>query len=476
MKESPQQQGFCHASARVKPHPLLQTFSLLIFAIFGRAALATDLPDGAKVLDPNLLWDLEPDTSHVTDIQNPAFVISPDDKRIAYISRGSIWSCDVTSGPPTRLVDLPGSKTEILARPEFGPFWQSVLTARNSIQGGKYDGRFFPSATVHSLAWTASQDGIVYVLTKGTGERPWTVDYRVINISNLRSARPITEFKRDAYHEPHHLYSFFVTRDLRYVVASNGYQPLIIDIKTGKPRATPFDCIIPSQTSGSFLGIEIDTRQLVIADADFNVTSRFDVTCTPRRNIDLVWSSDERYAVVREYLEHPSSDRVGFRFDLKTGERRELNQANKAEQLFFTGNGGELVRTGAFPTVFGDTYVSIIPDGSGPEHEVVRWPNTQQLDPSPRNGRYPAVRSSRDSELFAVAFLRGGRVPGYQYNLVNRQGQKWPCGPDDMTRRVSPYHVVAIANAGKTLVACNDNQLFAIPVETIKNGPAPASP
>jgi hypothetical protein len=437
-------------------------------------ALAADLPQGASLLDAHLVWDLEPDSSPATDIQDPVFAVSPDDQAIAYISRGAVWQCNVTRGPATKLVELPNSKTAVLAMPEYRDFWNGVLAARNSTIRNRYEGRMPRiSVGVHSLCWTPSQDGIVYTQSSSSDVRPWTVEYRVMHVSNDCAVKPISRFERNSYDEPHRFYAFHVTRDMRHIIASNGYQVLIIVAATGKPRATCFDALVPSSTSDRFLGIEIDTRQLVLVDEEFNVKRRFDVICNAKRHFDLLWSPDERFAVCREYLEHPSSSWTGFRVDLTTGEKRELDGAHKFEQCIFSGHRSELIRIGAFPNVFGDTYVSVVPDSHKPQSDIVRWPNVQKLDPSQTNGRYPAVRMSRDAQLFAMAFLRAGRAPGYRYFLVDRDDNRWPCAADDPSRRVSPYHVVAIANGGKTIVACNETQLFSIPIESIQNATAP---
>lgn len=433
------------------------------------AASAAELPPGATLLDPDLLWDLEPEPNNLNDIQDPVFVLSPDDQSIAYISKGALWKCNVTAGPSIKLVDLPDTKTAILATPEHRDFWNSVLEVRNSTVRKTYQGRIPRGVGVHSLAWTANQDGLVYTLAKGSGERPWTAEYFVRHVLNERAVQPVCKFQRNTYDEPKHFTAFNLSRDMRHVVASNGYRPQIIVARTGRPRATCFDTIVPSTSSDRYLGIEIDTRHLVIADNDFNILERFDVIFDQKRNVDLLWSPDEKYALCREHRERPSSDWDGFRFDLRTGGKRALEPANKKELCMFTGHGGEIVRIGAFPTVFGATYIAIVPQDDKPQWDVVRWPNVQQLDDPQANGRYPDVIVGRDARLFAMAFPREGRTPGYRYSLIDRDGNRWSCGPDDQTRRLSPYRVVAIANRGKTLVACNDTQLFSIPVETIKH-------
>ena len=152
-------------------------------------AYSADLPQGATLLDPKLLWDLDPDTTHITDHQDPDFAISPDDKVIADISSGAIWKCNVTGGPLVKLVELPNTKTALLAMAEFQGFWNDVLKARNSTTNYRYQGRFPPVAVrVHSLHWVPNQDGVFCTLGKLTDGRPYTATYEVMHVFNqLRS-------------------------------------------------------------------------------------------------------------------------------------------------------------------------------------------------------------------------------------------------------------------------------------------------
>jgi hypothetical protein len=434
-------------------------------------ANADELPKGATLLDPDIVWDLEPEPDPSSGTRDPTFAISPDDKSIAYISKGGVWKCDVTTGLAQKLADLPNTITAMLATPDNRAAWIEMKKAQpwadRHIQVSK-----LPRAAVgvHSLAWTSNQDGVVFTLSEGTSERPWTVRYRVMHASSEGVVTPIAKFQRDGYDEPHHLTCFAVTRDKRHVISTNGYTPLIWDTATNKPRATPFDVLIPSATSDRLLGIEIDTRQLVIADANFKVAKRFDATFTPKRFCDLVWSRDERFAICRERLEHPSDEWVGFRIDLRNGTTRELSGSHMLERCVFTGAEGELVRIPPrYGRVTGMKSISLVPDGDEPQQELIAWPI---LPPStfPSNfGRYPRASMSRDGQLFALAFTREDRLPGYRFFLVDREGQMTDIAPDDPSTHISPYNVIAIVNRGQTILACDDTRLFSVPVEAIKN-------
>jgi hypothetical protein len=119
-------------------------------------------------------------------------------------------------------------------------------------------------------------------------------------------------------------------------------------------------------------------------------------------------------------------------------------------------------------------YISLVPDGTDPQREIFPWPILPPYNFPSKFGRYPAASVSRDGQLFALAFPREGRVPGYRFFLVDREGHKADIAPDDLSMHVSPYNVIAIANGGNTIIACDDSRLFSIPIETIKNANSPA--
>jgi hypothetical protein len=446
------------------------------------SAHSADLPNGATLLDPDIVWDLNPDV--VSERQENAFAISPDDRSIVYISKGAIWTCNITAGQPTKLVDLPNTKTAFYATPAYRGSWNALSLTRNGMDQHAFLGKLPKDLTeVCSLAWTPSQDGVVY----GQRQRWQSVaeesKFEVLHVSQNGRVTHITTIRRERFAEPHEFFKFDVTRDRKYVVFSNGYAPFIWDVARNKPLASSFDLLVRSSTSGRFLGIEIDTRQLVLADEKFSVARRFNATFAPQRACALTWSSDERFAVCRTREEHPSQKWHGFRIDLQTGEKRDLDGPHFPEQWFFTGEKSEVVRIGKSVDSFGvyadgggcGTYISILPDGNGEQRDLASFqrPRDAHAEFSYKAGQYPPVRVDSDRQLFAMAFPREAKWPGYRYFLVSRNGDKWPCGADDKSRRVAPYNVIAIANQGQTVVACDESRMFSIPVDTIKNAKQP---
>jgi len=443
--------------------------------------VAPDLPPKATLLDPDMVWNKLNPTS---------FAISPDGQWIAYISKGAIWQCRVTAGPPTKLADLPNTVTEFRStsnyRKKRGDF--------NKLDSNASDILFYNRpkkglTRVVGLKWTPSQDGVFYTLGSSLPTRPWTATYRVMHASTQGVLTTIATISRNTHDEPHRLYSFDVTHDRSLVVASNGYTPLIWDASTDKPLATCFDDLLPSSTSGRFIGIEIDTRQLVITDENLKIKKRLDVFFSrkPYRFNRMFWSPDERFAICVSRLDHPDHDKwTGFRINLETEEQRPLEAGRITswspvedyvpDQFAFTGRGGEFVRATSTSLVGlgfvsgGSTYLATMPDGVGPPKDIYRfqqlpWPREEYRRKKP----YPPVRFSEDATLFAMALPREEKKLGYRYWLIDRDGNKWPMGPEDPSLYVSPYHVVAIADNGRQVIACDDVQLFSIPVASIQN-------
>lgn len=442
--------------------------------------VAPDLPPGATLLDPDMIWDMWKPNN---------IAISPDGQWIAYISKGAIWLCSVTTGPPIKLTDLPNTVTEYRSTPNYrqkrGDFnkLDSTVTAITFYNRPKKS-----LSWIVGLKWTPSQDGVFYTLGNSLQIMPYTTTYRVMHASTKGVATTVATIIRDTYDEPHRLFSFDVTHDRSMVVVSNGYTPLIWDASTDKPRATCFDYLLPSSSSGRFLGIEIDTRQLVVTDENLMITKRLDVTFDPRRFSNMFWSPDERFAICVSRLEYAFQNKnrwVGFRINLETGEQRPLKDGRFAsrnaveeyvtDQFVFTGHGGDVIRVSSTSMVGlgfvngGNTYIAIVPDRNGPPKDIYRfkqppWPSEKYRTRKP----YPPVRLSRDGTLFAIALPREGEKLGYRYWLIDRGGNKWPFGPDDPSLYVSPYRVVALADNGRQVVACDDVQLFSIPVATIQ--------
>lgn len=279
--------------------------------------------------------------------------------------------------------------------------------------------------------------------------------------------------------------TFHVDRERRYVVLSNYGIPLIWDIAANKPRVTPFDFLLPSESSERYLGVEIDTRQLVLVDKNFQIIKRFDVVVDHDRRCDLFWSPDERTAVCRSFRssQEPISDRCTFfRYDLESGKRDETREGRESDRFYFPNTGREVVRVGRDATPRGGyadgsngTFIELIPSKK-PIVELlhfVRLP--KRTDNYKEHRTYPPVIASNNALMYALALPRPDNKPrGYHFNLIDIKGQTRPFRPIDSSHYYTPYLPLVFADNDQMLVARDRSQLFSISVESITTAEDPA--
>ena len=430
-------------------------------------ARAAALPPGATVLDPDIVWD----------IANPhSFAISPDGKQIAYISKGSLWACRVDAGPPSKLADLPNTITAILAEPgNETQRDESVASPQNPGYRAFYGPVHLDKHYVFSLAWTPSQDGVVYTVRKRVREHSMVAAYHVMHVSLTGTVQEIAVIEGEFGVPDEHRTSFYVTPDRKYVVAS-GYAPLIWDVLAGRPRVTPYDRLLRSAKSGCFIGVEIDTCQLVLVDEDFAIVERYSPTFDNDRRIGLEWSDDERYVVCRTYRPYGSRQWDGFRFDLSTGTLGPQYSGVENDRFVFTGNGGEVVRLGAEPVRQGGradgsdgSYIAITPNGVGEEKPLLGFSGLSR-DPEKGTRRlsYPPFVADHHASMIAMALPRPVQRPaGFDFHLVDRDGHARPFVPASDAGYITPYYPIAFADGGRRLIARMGSTLFSLPVSDV---------
>ena len=451
---------------------LLIEVALAIFAAtapFVSAADEPKLPAESQTLDSDiLLYEL------------PALAISPDEQMVAYVSKGFVCVCPTNEPRPRRLFEVPNSWTHVLAEPEFattrgdsGALYRAIgkegyreLTAR-------------VTSTVFDLHWSHDSQAVTFGV-QSSAENPRKPTYSTWHVS-IDGAT--TNLSRTAADSPTVVTGGgILTRDRRFLVKSGHERALIWDVATNKPLATPFLTLIPSSTSERWIGIEKDTRQLVISNEDFSPAKRFD-QFQPAQSygFQLQWSPDERYIIWRNQIGFDHfSNWEGFWINLEPGEKRSLEGRFMGEQFGFTGNGGEFWR---FGTTSGRTvgydhpngaYLTIVPgDPTSNQKDVWRF----EVD---RNGQKPGaftnlptgmpLRPNPDATLFAIGLPRpAGEKPGFIWHLMDRDGNQWKFPGDDTGEYISPYDVVGFANDGKSIIAYDKQRLFAIPVSSIKH-------
>jgi hypothetical protein len=276
------------------------------------------------------------------------------------------------------------------------------------------------------------------------------------------------------------------TRDGKYLVSADIHgnpgieDPLIWDVAKNKPRATCFDYLTPSSTSDRWIGIEKDSRQLVIADANFTVVKRFNEVRPDRSfGFQLNWSPDERFIIWRNQIGFDHfSNWEGFRMNLETGAKHPLSGRFMDERFEFTGNKGEFYRCGqtgaktrGYDMVVG-AHLTIVLNGEEAEFDLWRL----KLDPNdPRPGAMtnrpgnPPARMSPDGQLFAIGLPRkAGERSGFHWHLVDRAGKIWRFPTKDNGEYVSPYDVSGFATNGQVIVGYDKKTLFTVPVATIQ--------
>jgi hypothetical protein len=403
------------------------------------------LPPAAKILDPEIIFH-----------GRPYPVISPDGKWVAYFSRGFVCAANVRGGDARRLFEILDSWTPLLARSEI-------------------------KNTIFELQWTQESDGVVFGVQSYDDTKTLS-RFEVWLVS-------LNDTQKKLAHEEHDIelrglgYRSVLTRDRKYLVATSHWpRPLIWDLATNGPRATPFLTLTPSTTSGRWIGIEKDTRQLVLLDESFAVTTRIDEFLPSRSfGVGLDWSPDENFVICRNQVGFDHfSNWEGFWLNLDTGEKRHLEGRFMDEQIAFTGRGGEFFRCGQdgvrSKSMSGDqitgAHLTIVPEGNGPPRDIWRI-NVDPNGPKPglltnRPGN-PPLRMSLDGKLFAIGLPRpAGERSGVIWHLINRDGATWRLPGADTNTFMGPYQVVGFAQNSQTIVAHDEKRLFAIPLSAIQ--------
>jgi hypothetical protein len=443
--------------------------AIFLLAISANSAYGGGLPKAASVIDSDLVGDFRTPDS---------FALSPDRTQIAYISKGALWVSGVAAGPSTKVVELPNTTTAFMATPEFREARRLFNRVGETTNNFTFKDRPADNLTkVFGLKWT--RNGIYYVLANGTRARPWTVSYQILEVANDGKVEELTTVVRNGYDDINGFTAFEVTDDKSMVVMSDGYRPLICKAATGKPKATCFDWLVASQASGRFIGIEIDTRELVVTDSNLEIEKRTGVTLPGHKHCELIWSPDERFVICRIHNQFGLSTNTchAYRLNLETLDKRDLEGDSLRERLAFIGNGGELIRTGVNEVVIGryvdgrdGTHVLLVPDGNGPTKDIHTFAHRFKLaDRIGLEKPYPPVTFNQDCSLFAMALPRKGDTASFRYWLISRDGETWPFVPDDPASYNSPYHVLAFA--GEYIIACDDIRLFSVPISSLKSAP-----
>lgn len=454
----------------------LQVFiatALLCCLCFASASRAVELPPGATVLDADIIWDLFP--KHPSDSPRPQnFAISPDGKQIAYVSRGALWRCPIDAGPPIKLVDLPGTMTAYLAAPKYAAGRNTISNLAQVLPYGDFQTLWMNVIDVVSLAWTPDGDALIYALRKPFNSNTHIATHRVMRVSLAGDVEELAVIERGHDDHPSILHSFrLADGDSLLVCRTESGAPLIWGRKTSRPLVTPFDLLVPSSTSGRYLGIEIDTRQLVLVGEDLQIRKRFDVNFKSERQTDLTWSADERYAICRRKGKY-SDMWIALRVDLETGTQRQFNGSHWTDRFEFTGRGGEFVQYGIIGVRYdhldkmAGAYLTLVSEGDEPPRDLVRFdwrPQSSLQAKLAERPYYPAVLHDGQFETFMMPLPRASTDhPGFLYHMIDRQGRRWPLTADDESKYLAPATILAVVNNGQIAIARNETTLFTMPL------------
>lgn len=440
---------------------------IAILALWPSMAVVGEAPPpAATVLDGDLVWlrDNEGDTA-----------ISPDGQHIAYISKGAVWISATTHGPPIKLVDIPDTPTALMAMPQYHFARNDFLLVRRELGNGVYNATIQPMLRhTIGLDWNSSQDGVVFMVRQGPGKSLGIARYDVHHASLDGMDTILTCIERDIDEEPRNLTLMHVAADRRFVVV-NRLTPVIWDITRNRPKATPYDYLIPSLTSDRFLGVEIDTKEIVVVDSDFTASKRTGVCVNAEYEFDLAWSADEKFAIYRIATREPwSQSWNGGRVDLDSGEVRHLHGIYWDSRSYFTGRGGEFLQWEVEDAAHRMTgpqrrpVLNLVPDGNGPIRKVLECERDMDIASAlvlTTRPLHPAWDREWHFQRFAIALPRGATSKqGYHMHFVDLEGQMQPFKQWDEAAVISPYYVVGFVDSGRHLIGRNDSQLLSIPI------------
>jgi hypothetical protein len=426
---------------------------LLFFAAV--QAVSADLPAGAILLDDDLVFEQQLPLNAV---------VSSDENSIAYVSKGALWCCKTTGGPPTKLADLPNTITELLANSELHDFRGDPAKVARSM-GERWRLATINRTKIQGPQWAVGSDR-VYWMGAGLSQTKDLVTNTCVMCASIDGVVKTIATLESPPRNPVWYDGFHVTSDEKFVVLSNN-RPLIWNAVTNKPQATPYDYLLPSSTSYRYLGVEIDTRQLVLVDENFKVAKRFDVKFDEQQQFDLIWSPDERFALDRIIYSGPMQidQWIGYRMNLDTGEKQPLG-GRKIDHYEFKTTRGELISSGLGKDEIGEitewhgAYIA-----RGISADVVRFYKPGKLDDWKYHKRYPPIVFSNDGALAAMALPHNDNEHEFRYYLIDTFQNGWryltPLG-------VPQYKVVAIVNDNQTIIACDESRLFSLPVAPIK--------
>ncbi|QDT69532.1 hypothetical protein MalM25_24710 [Planctomycetes bacterium MalM25] len=433
--------------------------------LVGLASAGMPSIEGARVLDGNALLH-----------ERPYVVLSPNREQVAYVSKGHVVFCNVLDPQPKRLGAVPGSWTEILARPENAHALGNSHVLLKKLGREERSAFYNKLSRVVDLQWTHDSESVVWGLQRFVeGDVPadprqppsrvGQTEYWIATTAGEK--RPMLTTRRGGAR---------ITRDRRYSVANAHSKALIWDLKANRPRATPYLRLTASSTSDRWIGLEKDTRQLVILDADFEVVQRFE-EFMPKLTFgsELLWSPDERYALLRNQIgfDHYSNWK-GFCLDLETGEKLPLEGWFMREDFAFTGRGDEFYRCGVSgkrnpqvtATIVTGAHFTLYPSLIAEPIRLLEVQyGTRNHNAAPSSPGPYGVFASADAECFLLCQSGPGNNRWeWRWRLCDREGALRPLAPEAPDLAAPSVRIAGFAKGDREVIAYDRTGLFALPV------------
>jgi len=436
-------------------------------------AAKAELPDCATILDPDigmLSW--------------PYPTISPDGKWIAYVSHGFVCLLHVESKAIQRVLEVPRSWTwpHFTVPSEPTPKSGSFGELMRGLSRDDYN-KLLTQVTnrIYGIVWAHDSTAISFGVHSYD---PQAKSFSSIAYLATVHGEVVELAHHDSKSKTRGVIAGLVTHDRRFLVSTDHEGLLIWDIEGHKPRATCFTQLMPSAASHRWLGIERNSRQLVMVDNEFQVIQRYDKWLPEDPNgYRLAWSPDERFIFWKEKMKSDASsnwDWEGVRMELETGKKCKIARQFIDGELTFTGRGGELTCCGSTGTktigydqIVGEHLV-LVPEGNSKSVDL--WRVEHDADPPRRQRRLgfrpgqPTVLINAEATLFVLALLDPTtEVVSYAWHFFDRAGQEWSLPLDFSGQDYMQYIVVGFAQNDELVVVYDKSRLFSIPVEALVN-------
>jgi len=204
---------------------------------------AVGLPASAKLLDDNVVMYLR-----------PVPLTSPDGKHVAFVSRGFVCVADLERNNTRKLVEVPGTWSQVFARTEEAKNGGGPDSLMRALGGDKCNVLQAKVASeIGEFQWTFDSSAIVFgVHSYDAAKKMQELNFWRVALDGTAAIIASNERSLTSRRGP----GGTITRDERFLVANCGRErSLIWDLAKNSPRATPYLFLAPSPSSDRWLGV-----------------------------------------------------------------------------------------------------------------------------------------------------------------------------------------------------------------------------